>query len=551
MKNFLPTFRILLILSFFFSACQTPPTSVPQAERTGPTLDLSTTISTELVSPTLVLSATNTIQLTETPSPVYSPLPSPSLIPELSPSIPTATATLAASPTPTPTIPPFTRTLKLSSPTLQGDDVLVLQQRLADMGYTEVGTPDGDFGKKTDSAVRNFQIKAGLLADGIVGLITWQALFSSPLSSTGGSQTKEPSVTPDPYFKVLQYGDYSAAVGTLKTILQNLGYPICDPKNNFNLQTVSALKAFQQVNDLTIDGIAGQVTWAVLTSAKAIPAPQPSIETLKFRTPFRLEVTGDALIYEDDTRLLVALDSQHRILRIDPKGPSIIKSISMPSLGTAEDPFGGTHPVYFVLDDILVANKLIWVGGGTAYGASLREPAVMALESNGKLAGGPFKFGGWDDAAFQSLVQVGKDTLAFYVSYSSGPSLWLLNSKTGITWKADLDLSVMSATNSTYDGRKVWLTLPDEGQAVVSFNPTYGILGSALGPCGIDVAFDGTWLWVLQSKQAAAYDITTGELQKLALSPTGFTLNSITAREGQVAILGHQAGKPYLLLLDY
>jgi hypothetical protein len=80
---------------------------------------------------------------------------------------------------PTPTIPPLTRTLRLASPYMTGDDVLLLQQRLLALGYTEVGTADGIFGPNTDTAVRIFQTRNGLAVDGIVGQTTWNVLFSS------------------------------------------------------------------------------------------------------------------------------------------------------------------------------------------------------------------------------------------------------------------------------------------------------------------------------------------------------------------------------------
>jgi N-acetylmuramoyl-L-alanine amidase len=56
---------------------------------------------------------------------------------------------------------------------------LLLQQRLLELGYSEVGTPDGIFGKMTDSAVRRFQQNNGLEADGYVGPKTWGKLFSA------------------------------------------------------------------------------------------------------------------------------------------------------------------------------------------------------------------------------------------------------------------------------------------------------------------------------------------------------------------------------------
>jgi WD40 repeat protein len=93
------------------------------------------------------------------------------------PVTPTATST-PVTPTSTPTLVTFFRQLSLTDPHMKGADVLQLQQRLYALGYTEVGIPDGDFGQKTDLAVRNFQEKNGLVVDGIVGPITWNLMFS-------------------------------------------------------------------------------------------------------------------------------------------------------------------------------------------------------------------------------------------------------------------------------------------------------------------------------------------------------------------------------------
>jgi len=48
---------------------------------------------------------------------------------------------------------------------------LILQTKLNGMGYSLVA--DGDFGLKTEAAVRRFQQNNGLDADGIVGPLTW------------------------------------------------------------------------------------------------------------------------------------------------------------------------------------------------------------------------------------------------------------------------------------------------------------------------------------------------------------------------------------------
>lgn len=56
-----------------------------------------------------------------------------------------------------------------------GPRVLRLQQQLLALGFSP-GTPDGAFGGLTDTQVKAFQKSKSLLADGIVGPVTIQAL---------------------------------------------------------------------------------------------------------------------------------------------------------------------------------------------------------------------------------------------------------------------------------------------------------------------------------------------------------------------------------------
>ena len=93
--------------------------------------------------------------------------PTPQALPSLTP-----TQTLTA------TRPAQTRNLYLASPAMQGDDVLLLQKRLFELGYEEVGALDGIFGKMTQSAVMSFQQNNNLEVDGYVGDKTWYQLFS-------------------------------------------------------------------------------------------------------------------------------------------------------------------------------------------------------------------------------------------------------------------------------------------------------------------------------------------------------------------------------------
>jgi hypothetical protein len=74
-------------------------------------------------------------------------------------------------------VPLLQRNLYLTTPFLRGEDVSVVQQKLFDLGYTQVGEIDGIFGPLTDGAVKAFQSDEGLLVDGVVGPITWSRLF--------------------------------------------------------------------------------------------------------------------------------------------------------------------------------------------------------------------------------------------------------------------------------------------------------------------------------------------------------------------------------------
>lgn len=66
-----------------------------------------------------------------------------------------------------------------------GDDVRRLQQVLNRVISTQPGlTLDGIFGTKTQARVIEFQKKAGLTADGIVGPLTTKALVTNVLVAT-------------------------------------------------------------------------------------------------------------------------------------------------------------------------------------------------------------------------------------------------------------------------------------------------------------------------------------------------------------------------------
>jgi hypothetical protein len=69
-------------------------------------------------------------------------------------------------------LPILTRYLRLG---IKGEDVKVLQRVLNARGFN-AGEVDGDFGSKTEIAVKNFQKATGIDVDGKIGPETWAAL---------------------------------------------------------------------------------------------------------------------------------------------------------------------------------------------------------------------------------------------------------------------------------------------------------------------------------------------------------------------------------------
>lgn len=67
------------------------------------------------------------------------------------------------------------RSLSPTRPFLRGTDVKELQLRLQELGY-QIGPADGVYGPNTINAVKKFQKRQGLPANGIVNELTWKAL---------------------------------------------------------------------------------------------------------------------------------------------------------------------------------------------------------------------------------------------------------------------------------------------------------------------------------------------------------------------------------------
>jgi hypothetical protein len=81
----------------------------------------------------------------------------------------------------------FTRNLKRG---MSGDDVLLAKQRLVSLGYLYAATKR-TFGNDTLKSVKAFQSANGLEVDGIIGRLTWAALFGEIETTTAAISIPE------------------------------------------------------------------------------------------------------------------------------------------------------------------------------------------------------------------------------------------------------------------------------------------------------------------------------------------------------------------------
>ena len=136
-----------------------------------------------------------------------------------------------------------------------GSDVKDLQTKLKKLGYYDAYV-DGDYGDTTVAAVRAFQKKYNLTADGIAGKETLKKLDSAYKNANSAKDDDS-----------LRMGDSGSAVKDLQTKLKKLGYYDGTVDSTFGSGTYAAVRAFQKKYNLTADGVAGSETLKKLDSA--------------------------------------------------------------------------------------------------------------------------------------------------------------------------------------------------------------------------------------------------------------------------------------------
>lgn len=128
--------------------------------------------------------------------------------------------------------------------------VAALQHFLNGLGYS-CGSADWSFGPKTKAAVIKFQAAKGLKQDGIVGNLTWTAIYEALASRSEVS-----------------YGSKGDIVGGIQCLLNAYGYNYSSVDNDFGSKTKKAVLRYQEARGLAEDGIVGRQTYKMLFKGK-------------------------------------------------------------------------------------------------------------------------------------------------------------------------------------------------------------------------------------------------------------------------------------------
>jgi len=136
----------------------------------------------------------------------------------------------------------------------EGDRVLEVQELLMAHGFPL--KLDGDFGWKTEAAVRTFQREHRLRVDGMVGPETWGTLISTVQSGS----------------RELRLGHSGSDVRELQGLLQVHNFSL-SRTGYFDGATQQAVLLFQASHHLQPQGVVDSVTWTLLRAGRPLSKP--------------------------------------------------------------------------------------------------------------------------------------------------------------------------------------------------------------------------------------------------------------------------------------
>ena len=178
----------------------------------------------------------------------------------------------------------------------RGELVAEVQSALKTLGYYKAEI-NRVYDTATQKAVRAFQKKNGLTADGACGPQTQKVLFSAAALPADATPTPKPTAepTPRPTFTipsgtVRKSSKKSEDAKLVQQRLKDLKYYTGRVDGKFGASSVAALRKFQEANGIKPDGIAGKSTYALLFNWDTLPkgttaTPMPTDTAVQTPSP--------------------------------------------------------------------------------------------------------------------------------------------------------------------------------------------------------------------------------------------------------------------------
>jgi peptidoglycan hydrolase-like protein with peptidoglycan-binding domain len=148
---------------------------------------------------------------------------------------------------------------------IRGYDVMVLQNKLADMNYNLGYATPGYYDSYTVAAVKAFQANNGLKVDGRATSTLRRYLWPTTVSAEEEEQKQYEGTPDDPFTeRTLKVGNYGEDVASMQMRLKSAGYLLGNADGIFGANTKKAVIRLQKDYNLKPDGIVGPQTWAVV-----------------------------------------------------------------------------------------------------------------------------------------------------------------------------------------------------------------------------------------------------------------------------------------------
>ncbi len=200
-----------------------------------------------------------------------------------------------SAPTPTPPTAPATSYPVLATGST-GPDVVLAQKVVG-------ATPDGQFGPKTEAAVRAWQGAHAVAVTGVVDAPTWAKMVSLKLVPARGSvqppapapippapptpAPTSPTPAPAPASDLARYASTTIAKGATGAAVVALQKALAlTADGQFGPLTEAAVRTFQTRRNLTPNGIVGPPTWKALMGGSSATATPSRSTAARTATPY-------------------------------------------------------------------------------------------------------------------------------------------------------------------------------------------------------------------------------------------------------------------------